>query len=56
MQYALVSSTCNTTRRNMTLAVERNVKQQINIDVLVIRLVSDLHIMFLVFEKHKNLE
>ena len=26
MQYALVSSTCKTTHRNMTLAVERNVK------------------------------
>ena len=26
MQYALVSSTCKTTRRNMTLAVERDVK------------------------------
>ena len=30
MQYALVSSTCKTTGRNMTLAVERDVKQQIN--------------------------
>ena len=30
MQYALVSSTCKTTRRNMTLAVERDIKQQLN--------------------------
>ena len=30
MQYALVSSTCKTTRRNMTLAVERDLKQQRN--------------------------
>ena len=32
MQYALVSSTCKKiTRRNMTLAVERDVKQQISL-------------------------
>ena len=30
VQHALVSSTCKTTRRNMTLAVDRDVKQQIN--------------------------
>ena len=29
MQYALVSSTCKTTSRNMTLAVERDINQQI---------------------------
>ena len=33
MQYALVSSICKTTRRNMTLAVERAVKQQINLNL-----------------------
>ena len=33
MQYALVSSTCKTTRRNMTLAVECDVKQQINLNL-----------------------
>ena len=33
MQYALVSSTCKTTRRNMTLAVEPDVKQQINLNL-----------------------
>ena len=30
VQYALVSSTCKTTRRKMTLAVERDIKQQLN--------------------------
>ena len=30
MQFALVSSTCKITRRNMTQAVERDVKQQSN--------------------------
>ena len=30
VQYGLVSSTCKTTRCNMTQAVERDVKQQIN--------------------------
>ena len=34
MQYALVSSTCKTTRRNITLAVEPDIKQQINLNVL----------------------
>ena len=33
MQYALVSSICKTTRRNMTLAVERDVKQEINLNL-----------------------
>ena len=32
MQYALVSSTCKTTHRNMSLAVERDVKQQLNLN------------------------
>ena len=32
MQYAVVSSTCKTTRRNITLAVECDIKQQINLN------------------------
>ena len=37
MQYALVSSTCKTTRRNMTLAVERDVKTTNRLKIIWLR-------------------
>ena len=54
MQYALVSSTCKTTHRNITLAVERDVKQQKNLNHSIISMhaIVVLVIIVLIANRH----
>ena len=54
MQYALVSSTCKTSRRNVTLAVERDIKQQINLNKSHINVSEDENLTRLLDSFHRD--